>query len=339
MVQPALDILGAVVITLLSGAASNHQPNQVAEVELTVPIFTDIKIQDSDKFLNDLMLSPYWGVTKEDVGTYIAKPRSVNAFSDEWKHIGFLYESLGSSSIERRSEDARWSAQIIFKHPGEDHIVIAHSGEQIQLGIYEHRKEVIGLNSFSYLAIPLSLQSEIYLVLRESGKDLTRETTLNKIPGLISEIQSIADAPTEYRTAERYSDFFKEYFDSTVEPHVLKRADGNQGRDTFYGYFRTQPDLNYDGINIKISHPVYCPDEGTRRGTRLRKSEYPGKPYYEQDLIFFLIKDNAVYLPREYDKRFGFFTGSETFTGKIEILNSAQQVLIKSSGEFTGWQR
>jgi hypothetical protein len=46
-----------------------------------------------------------------------------------------------------------------------------------------------------------------------------------------------------------------------------------------------------------------------------------------------------VYLSAEYDTRFGVFSGDETFEGKIEVLNIDQDLLLESTGDFTGWQQ
>ena len=102
---------------------------------------------------------------------------------------------------------------------------------------------------------------------------------------------------------------------------------------------RAKPDTSYKGVNIKISHPQYCPNEGTRESSRLRKAEHLGKPYLDGDVVFFMIEDNAVYLPREYDDRFGIFTGKESFEGDLELLNDREQVLLKTKDMFKGWQR
>ena len=62
-------------------------------------------------------------------------------------------------------------------------------------------------------------------------------------------------------------------------------------------------------------------------------------PYHENDLVFFLIEDNAVYLSGDYDQRFGTFTGKESFDGTIEVLNDKGAVLLKTTDKFKGWQR
>jgi len=155
----------------------------------------------------------------------------------------------------------------------------------------------------------------------------------------LQEIAGIADSPETYRVDDRYADFFQLFFKTPLKDREIRRFPGTQDRDTFYGYFRTEPDLSYRGINIKISHPVFCPDEGTRKHSRLEKAEYSGTPFQPDDTVFFLIEDNAVYLSGEYDQRFGIFTGKESFDGKLEVLNDREQVLFETTDKFKGWQR
>lgn len=207
------------------------------------------------------------------------------------------------------------------------------------LPIYENYESEISLNSFSRLAVSLSQEFEIFLTISEYGKDKRRRTTTECLPLMLEAIRSIVDLPESYRTSEVYADFYTTYFDSTEPEFGLKRIEGIQGRDNFYGYFRAKSGKSYNGINIKISHPIYCPDEGTRKSRRLQKAEFVGSPYLKHDLLFYLITDNAVYLSGEYDERFGVFSGNETFEGKIEVLNLDQELLLESSGQFTAWQR
>ena len=114
---------------------------------------------------------------------------------------------------------------------------------------------------------------------------------------------------------------------------------GDQDHHTLYGYFRAKAGTSYNGINIKISHPVYCPDEGTRKYSRLEKAEYCGVPYQDKDVVFFLIEDNAVYLSSPYDQRFGTFTGKERFDGNLQVLNDAGAALLTKIDKFKAWQQ
>ncbi len=196
----------------------------------------------------------------------------------------------------------------------------------------------IGPNSSSDLAVKLSSQHEIYVILHEQGADPARGTTFAKLLPALRELAGIAASPEEYRVEERYAAFFSLFFKPPLKDQEIKRFPGLQDRDTFYGYFRVKPDTSYSGINIKISHPVYCPDEGTRKFSRLEKAEYSGVPYHEKDIVFFLIEDNAVYLSGEYDQRFGTFSGKESFNSTLEVLNDKGAVLLKTTDKFKGWQ-
>ena len=155
-------------------------------------------------------------------------------------------------------------------------------------------------------------------------------------------MQRLDSLQQTYRVEEDCADFYKTFFEEPLKDEALKRApcSSGQGRDTFYGYFRTKSEVSYNGINIKISHPVYCPDEGTRESSRLRKAECLGKPHGQGDLLFFCIEDNAVYLPSpEHRKRFGWASGKETFDGTLEILNDRNKVLLQTTEPFTAWER
>ena len=166
-----------------------------------------------------------------------------------------------------------------------------------------------------------------------------RKTTFAKVTPVMQELARIASSPETYRTEDRYSPFFKLFFIHPLKDQEIKRFPGIQGRDTFYGYLRAKPDTSYAGVNIKISHPVYCPGEGTRKHSRLQKAEYLGIPYHEGDMLFFLLEDNAVYLAGEYTQRFGWFSGKESFEGTLEVLNDGGTVLLKTADRFRGWER
>lgn len=335
LLEPLGEAVGAALLFLVVGSTPDYSPKPVAEVSLSIPEYDSIHIEDPDKFLNDLMLSPHWGVTRDRDGYYVANPRPMKDLTGKYNARGF---SFIPNPINISGNKANWSTQIIFKQP-DQYSRIIESEESVQLPIYESYEDEISRNSYSMVAVKLCQISPIYLTLRESGNDRTRSTTLQVLPLLLKQAYSLANLPQVYEAAEVYSEFYTTYFNSITADFELQRTEGIQGRDNFYGYFRVKNGTNYDGINIKISHPTYCPDEGTRKGNRLRKAEYSGTPYIEDDLVFYLIDDNAVYLSDEYDERFGFFSGNETFEGKIEILNIDQEVLLESKGPFTGWQR
>lgn len=228
---------------------------------------------------------------------------------------------------------------VVFKQPDLTRMTLGQSGQPTSIRVYDSYDSKIGPNSSSDLAFKLSSQHEIYVILHELGADPSRSTTFAKALPALQELADIAGSPETYRVEERYSEFFKRFFDGPLKDQELQRFPGLQDRDTFYGYFRANPATSYHGINIKISHPVYCPDEGTRRDARLQKAEYSGTPYEADDIVFFLIEDNAVYLSGAYDQRFGTFTGKESFEGDLEVLNDQGAVLLKTKGPFKGWQR
>jgi hypothetical protein len=205
--------------------------------------------------------------------------------------------------------------------------------------VHESYEKKIGLNSHSMLAIRLSKALDIYLLVREQGDNKDRHATFTKLPALVQQVASVAKLPAQYRVAEQYKRFFETFFQSPLKDMELKRQPGIQDRDTFYGYFKAKPDTSYEGINIRISHPVYCNGEGTQDFSRLQKAEYLGKPYHNDDALFFLIEDNAVYLLGKYNEQFGTFSGKSSFEGTLEILNGTGNVLHKTTDKFKGWER
>lgn len=326
---------------------------KVHEVTKALPDLPKVNVTDSDRFLNDLKLSPLWKVERERDGSFIARARSINPDSpfDETERM-FLFELMGKKDkilpkdyrIRNRYLDGRktfssFSVIVVFQRPSDVEVTFGEPGQKVTLGVYESYEKTIGLNSSSHLAITLSGQHEVYVLLREQGADPTRSTTFAILPLVLRELADIASSPDQYLVEERYEAFFKLFFQLPLRNQELKRFPGIQDRDTFYGYFRAQPGTSYSGINIKISHPVYCPDEGTRKYSRLQKAEYLGTPHHENDILFFLIEDNAVYLSGKYDEQFGTFTGTNSFDGILEILNDKEAVLLKTTDKFKGWQR
>lgn len=320
-----------------------------------LPTFSQINITDPNRFLNDLELSPLWKVEKDRNGSFVARARSITP-GDSFDGTGrmFLFELLAKTHITLPKDyrihntylyylkdhhiSSIFSIDIVFHKPDQDGVVFGQSGQKITLGIYDASTNHITSNSWSNLAIKLSSEHEIYVILREQSADLTRETTFSKVAGVLKEIETTANK-SDYRVADRYANFFKLFFTLPLKAHELRRMPGIQDRDTFCGYFRTRPHTSYEGINIKISNPVYCPEECTRKSERLRKAEYLGTPYHAGDILFFLIEDNAVYLSGAADEKFGTFTGKESFDGTLEILNDRGVVLLKSKDKFKSWQR
>ena len=328
------------------------------EITVAVPDLPAIDIQNPKRFFNNLRLSPYWYVAK-DGNQFVAHARTLAIgklddppFIQASRPPQFLFEPLPAtpSKLTIRNEYMgrpnfqeldffTFKAEIIFQKPEELRPVLrprlATPGETCSFG-----KNPVDANTVTRLALKLSEQYDIYLVVTEQGKDTQRKTTREKLPVIFNELQRLLALPKTYRVEECYADFYKTFFDTPAKDHEIKRALDSvmQGRDTFYGYFRVKPDVSYNGINIKISHPVYCPDEGTRKSERLQKAEFLGKPHEEGDRLFFCIEDNAVYLSSKHRKRFGWFSGKETFDGTLEILNDQNKTLLQTTEPFTAWE-
>ncbi len=281
-------------------------------------------IINKEKFLNNLMLCPYWKVEKEstfnqgnETETFRARARSIEYMSGVNVDIIFSeYTNLKNCNIYRKEKP-------------------------IVLDIFGFGEEKVGANSYSTLVFQLSDNGDIYLLVGEQGSDLNRKTTFARITDILNEVERINKLPESYSTKDVYKDFFNLIFGNIgIESSVVKRTPGLQDRDTFYGYFKAADGVNYDGINIKISHPVYCNGEGTRPSNRIRKAEYVGKPYVKNDLMYFQIEDNAVYLAKqEYNQKFGTFSGSGSFEGKLEIMNKEGKILYETTDKFKGWER
>jgi hypothetical protein len=343
----ALFLVCASCCTLRAGGVARR----VHEVSGTLPELPTIDVASPDRFLNDLMLSPYWKVERRDQGVFVATARSVGRDTLAEGH-SFLFELMMNPSpvlprdclirngclVGGRSFNAL-SISVVFQKPERPGVAFGRPQDHVVIPVHESQEETIGRNSESFLAISLSSQHEIYVVLSETGPDQTRAITFSKALPAMRELARLAATPAEYRVDERYAEFFALFFTSTAKDHEIQRFPGNQGRDIFYGFFRTKPDTSYAGVNIKISHPVYCPDEGTDKRYRLAKAEYLGKPYCDGDLVFFHIEDNSVSVPSPYDQRFGVFTGHETFEGDIEVLNDREQTLLKAKGLFTSHEQ
>ncbi len=323
-----------------------------AAVSYNVPIITN-----KDKFLNDLMLCPYWKVEKERNGTFRARARSLSEDSPNFdKPSDLLLFSFKDKGVSRIPEHylisneymsggnsySSFTVDIIFsQHPEVTDGNIYQKDKPITLDIFEFFKKEIGPNSYSTLVFSLSDNEGVYLLVHEQGSDLNRKITFAGIPGILEEVERINKLPESYSTKDVYKDFFSLRFgDQGIEKSVIKREPGLQDRDTFYGYFPADQDVDYDGINVKISHPIYCNGECTNPSSRVQKAEYIGKPYVKDDSMYFQIEDNAVYLGKEeYDRKFGTFSGSGSFEGKLEILNKEGKILYETNGQFRGWER
>jgi hypothetical protein len=341
------------VMCFCNSCEAGFTTKKVDEATETLPEFPKIDVSAPNRFLNDLMLSPLWKVEKERDGSFIAKARSIvpdSPFDETGREFLFEFIATPGKSLPKdyrirdeylqgRKTFSSFQIHVVFTRPDLSRVTLGKSGQKATLGVYESFDSKIGPNSSSDLTVKLSSQHEIYVILHEQGADPARGATFAKLLPTLRELAGIAASPQEYRVEQRYAAFFSLFFKPTLKDQEIKRFPGLQDRDTFYGYFRVKPDTSYNGINIKISHPVYCPDEGTRKSSRLQKAEYSGVPYDEKDIVFFLIEDNAVYLSGEYDQQFGTFTGKESFDGTLEVLNDKGTVLLKTADKFKGWQR
>ena len=331
-----------------------YEDKIVASVSKDISGLPEINIESSSKFLNDLKLSPFWKVERDREDNFYAIARSLSS-SDPFLEPNpnqFLFKfikldrpvlpkdyTIRNTYLDGNEDYSSLSAKIVFRQPIDKTISYPIVGTDVKLDIYESYENTIGLNSFSQLAIKLDADKEIYMIIREQGKDRKRRTTFNILPELLQHVKDISEFPLQYRTSGKYKKFYDIFFSGSDKGIDMRRFPGTQDRDTFYGYFISQSNLSYEGINIKISNQKYCNGECTRDYRRLDKAEYLGQPYYESDRLFFLIEDNAVYILPEYHDEFGFFSGNKNFEGEIEILNDKSKILYKTKGRFTGWER
>ncbi len=333
-------------------------PKKVCTVIEVVNNIPQIDIKNAEKFLNDLKLSPFWKVEKEiRSNCFRADARSISSSNSFLKPNPnmFLFEFLlaenpvlpenytilnhyvNGSMLDSYSSFSSFSATILFQKPRGYGMNFYNYDGKVKLDVYGLFKNKIGDNSSSRLVFKLSNKYDIYLILQENGKDPKRKATFAKLPKLIESIAGMSKLPADYYIKERYRKFFKIFFPQSDKNFDVRRFPGIQDCDTFYGYFKSKKGVSYEGVNIKISHPVYCDGECT--GSRQQKAEYLGVPYHENDYIFFLIERNAVYVHGDYNKKFGIFNGKESFEAKVEILNYQNEVLFESKDYFKGWER
>lgn len=356
----ACGVLFAVFISCCPVCRAAIESRKVHSVSLQLPAVPVVNVSSADKFLNDLKLSPFWNVKRNWDGQYEAHARCIAPDSPFDKNgRQFLFELFwepqvtlpkdwriqncnieGYCSDEQDRAFTSFAATIVFRKPTDSAVGIPTKDGKVTLAVHDFFGDEISSNSYSLLAVPLSMTGDIYLVVREAGSDEKRTTTLEKLPSLLKSVAAVADLPAKYRVADQYKRFFETFFQFPLKDVEIKRQAGLQDRDTFYGYFKAKPNTSYEGINIRITHPVYCNGECTRKSERLRKAEYLGRPYYDDDPVSFLIEDNAVYLIREeYNQRFGTFSGKESFEGSLEILNGDGKTLYQSKDKFKGWER
>jgi hypothetical protein len=360
----AMTISRGVVVTVafcLSAAAqtqvSGPRDKLVRTVAQKVAGLPSVDVQDTEKFLNDLKLSPYWKVEKNRAGEFVAFARSIGSetafskvdgrflFEQSWEPAAALAVDwrIKNHGMGAGEEVVALDASIVFKKPEDAKIGYVAADGSVSLGIYQWifpgGGEQLDGNSSSELALKISKEHPVYLLIREQGQSGTRATTFAKALALAREAAAAAALPAKYHVRDQYAPFFKKLFPESAKDVALKRLAGLQDRDTFYGYFRTKKGTSYEGVNLRVSHPVFSNGEATRDFERLRKAEYLGKPYVEDDWLFFLIEDNAVYLLPQYDKDYGTFSGKGSFQGKVELLNVDNQVLYESEEAFKGWER
>jgi len=340
-------------IFLASCVPSEGPVGSVSQQISAIPHFV---IADAEKFLNDLKLSPYWKVEKNRAGDFEAHARSI--FPEGWSDSAdrqFLFEQFSQKTIRlpndwrirndyiegglsgRNATFVSFSATIVFRKPTNPGICVLDEHGFVVLT--SHGRSDNPMNSGSTLALRLGTDKEIYLLVREQGADVGRTATFAKLPSLLQEIGRIIGLPERYRVLEQYRALFETLFTCPLKETALKRQAGIQGIDTFYGCFEVQPATSYEGINIRISHPIYCNGECTSEPDRLRRAEYLGKPYYDDDTVFFLIEDNTVGVLGDYYKQFGVFSGKNTFEGTLEVLNGSGEVLYTTKDQFTAWER
>jgi hypothetical protein len=321
--------------------------NEVHRVERLIPPLPKIEVRDSAKFLNDLKLSPFWHVPG---GKRSSTCRTMNVFGgkDSTDEARFLFEFFLEKPLEKRAvqmsngwvravSGATLSASVHFQKPS--NVPLCEADKQFTLPVTDWQGAKLDLNSRSALAWKICPDQEIYLVISESGADPRRDFTWSKLPLLARHLANIAALPASYSVSVQYGDFFDHVFKQPWGDHALQRISGLQDRDTFYGFIKVQTGFDYEGVNVRISHPVYCDGECTRKTERLRKAEALGSPYVANDRLFFLIGDNAVYLQGNYDKQFGTFSGNTSFDGKLEILDARERLLFEATLPFKGWER
>ena len=351
-----LSMFGCDPVALVDQPSTNKAVSTIGKYDLNYKV---PDITNKGKFLNDLMLSPYWKVERDSKGRYIAQARYVSddfGMSFEKRPPMFLFSFINRNkskiskgqaiTSEYMSYDQYYSSfkvTIIFDKPDRRFpYCLYKKDEKTLLKVYDNCCNKIGPNSWSDLIIKLSLKNDIYIILHEQGKSKSREKTFEYADLLLKEVNKIAELPAKYYTKSIYSKFYNFRFNNLHRNCCVLKVPAFQSRDTFYGYFKTDKNTDYNGINIKISHPKYCGKNGecTRDYRRIQKAEYLGKPYFNNDLLYFQIEDNAVYLSEEkYDKMFGIFSGKGSFKAKLEVLNEKGKVLYENFYQFKGWER
>jgi hypothetical protein len=333
--------------------------NIVGEVDRELPHLPAVTIAEPEKFLNDIKLSPCWKVERTGDGAWVAWARVIMTVNDESSLAGdgarFLFQAeadprrypegsyrFANHYMEAGEVFSSLSVRILFTNPGRYTGICEN--ERVRLKIVDELEKAIGPNSDSSLGYRLDPARDVWFVIDERGRDPRRASTFALLPIVVNHLARLARLPARYRMEERYRSFFRAIMGkakapSPAAPVFFVRVSGLQDRDDFYGVFRTIPATSYEGINIRVSHPVYCNGECTRDSARLAKAEYLGVPYDADDLLFFCLEDNAVYLTGDYDEQFGTFSGKGSFVGQVDVLNIEGKVLFHTEDRFRGWER
>jgi hypothetical protein len=310
--------------------------------------FESVNITDPKKFLNDLMLSPYWRVTRNRSGAFVAEVRWVNAMSPSESVQPELLSSfvqsdrplLGDRGISHRGsyrKGAITDIRATIQFAADPNATVVVSGEKTSLPIYG-RGSAMDPNGVSRLAVRLSQEHEVYVVIRETGESESRECTLGFAREVLRDIKAVVELPEDYRITERYSALFKAFFPDTSADCRLERIAGFQDVDTVYGFVAAKEGRDLQGVSIKISHPVYCGGEGSRRNSD--QFEYLGVPSRpESDRLFFVVENNVVILKPEYNGKFGIWHGSDSFEGDMELIGGDGAAIGGVKSWFRGWER
>jgi hypothetical protein len=352
-------LVGSALVMLLSLGARAQvvagREGAVATISQKVAGLTAVDVKDTARFLNDLKLSPYWKVEKNRAGDFEAHLRAIVSSDPFSKRNGkFLSEQSWEENLPadwrienhamRADDQATLSVTIVFKKPDERRAGLVAEDGNVSLKVFNEggppgAPQKLDANSISELEVKISKGNSVYLLIQEQGESATRAATFAAARTASREAGAVSALPASYRVAEKYAPFFKKLFPETENDVVLKRLPGIQDRDMFYGYLRTKEGTSYEGLNLRVSHPVVSNGEATRESERLRKAEYLGKPYATDDRLFFAIEDNAVYVLPQYSQEYGTFSGNKTFQGKVELLNAEKKTLYQGEEPFKGWER
>ncbi len=164
-----------------TSCSADPASRKVAQASATLPDFPEIDVSAPDRFLNDLMLSPLWKVEKARDGSFIARARSITSDSP-FEEAGrrFLFELMAAPDktlakdyrihdhyLEGSKTFSSFRICVVFTKPDMAHVTVGASGQKATLDVHESYEPKIGPNSSSELAVKLSSQHEIYVMLYE----------------------------------------------------------------------------------------------------------------------------------------------------------------------------